>query len=85
MLAEHTTLRVGGAPDAWITARSEHDVVEAVTDCDRRGLPVLLLGGGSNLVVGDAGFRGTVVEISPRGVDVAFDGSDVVVSAAAGA
>ena len=83
-LSARTTLGVGGPPDVWVTARSEQELVAAVSDCDRRGVPVLLLGGGSNMVVGDEGFRGTVVEIASRGVDATIEGVEVVVEAAAG-
>lgn len=83
-LAERTTLRVGGPADAWITAESEEQLLDAVRTCDRSGTPVLLLGGGSNLLVGDDGFRGTVVEIATRGVAAEVRDDRVVVTAAAG-
>ncbi|WP_205473285.1 UDP-N-acetylmuramate dehydrogenase [Nocardioides sp. SYSU D00038] len=63
-LRERTTLRLGGPADEWVTATTEDELVAAL-DTD---LPVLLLGGGSNLVVADEGFRGRVVEIATRGV-----------------
>lgn len=84
-LAAHTTLRVGGPADGWHTAESDEDLVAAVTAADREGRPVLLLGGGSNLLVSDEGFRGTVIEIATRGIDVADSAGDVVtVTVAAG-
>jgi UDP-N-acetylmuramate dehydrogenase len=64
LLADHTTLRLGGPADEWVTVTSESDLAAAL-DTD---LPVLVLGGGSNLVVADEGFRGRVVEIATRGV-----------------
>ena len=64
VLADHTTLRLGGPADEWVTVTSEADLASAL-DTD---LPVLVLGGGSNLVVADEGFRGRVVEIATRGV-----------------
>lgn len=84
-LAAHTTLRVGGAAGAWHSAESEDDLVEAVVSADREGTPVLLLGGGSNLLVSDEGFRGTVVHIRTRGVTVTEAGpDDVTLTVAAG-
>jgi len=83
-LAEHTTIHVGGVPDAWVTAHTEAELITAVTECDRRGTPVLLLGGGSNTLVADEGFRGTVVAIRSRGLEVTPAGADVIVRAAAG-
>ena len=60
-LADLTTLRVGGPARRLVRPASEADLIAAVADCDRRGEPVLVLGGGSNVVVSDAGFDGTVV------------------------
>jgi UDP-N-acetylmuramate dehydrogenase len=79
-LAGLTTLGLGGPADRLVTAYDEEQVVEAI-----RSAPgdVLVLGGGSNLVVGDAGFRGTVVRIATRGV-TAVDGEDVQLEVAAG-
>jgi UDP-N-acetylmuramate dehydrogenase len=68
VLADHTTLRVGGPARRMITVGTEAELVEAVTDLDATGEPLLVLGGGSNLLVGDAGFEGTVVKIATRGI-----------------
>ena len=57
LLADHTTLRLGGPAAAWVRATTEQELVDAVTDADAAGR-VLVLGGGSNLVVADAGFDG---------------------------
>ena len=64
LLRDHTTLRVGGPAARWVRARTEEEAVSAVAAADERGEPVLVLGGGSNLVVADAGFAGTVVELA---------------------
>lgn len=68
LLAEHTTLRLGGPAGRWVRAATEAEVVDAVAAADAAGEPVLVLGGGSNLVVADEGFAGTVVEVATRGV-----------------
>jgi len=60
-LAAHTTLRVGGPAAAWVEPESEADLIEVVRTADEAGEPLLVLGGGSNVVVADAGFPGTVV------------------------
>ncbi|KAA1419448.1 UDP-N-acetylmuramate dehydrogenase [Nocardioides humilatus] len=72
-LADHTTLRLGGAARAWVRATTDDEVVAAVTAADAAGEPVLVLGGGSNLVVADEGFAGTVVEVATRGVSADVD------------
>ncbi len=78
ILAEHTTLRVGGAADSWMIASSEADLCAAVRECDADGVPVLLLGGGSNLLVADDGFRGRVVQVATHGREVVEEGDDSV-------
>ena len=67
-LAQHTTFRVGGPARRLVTARTETQLAETVRDCDRRGEPVLILGDGSNTLVGDAGFDGTAVLVRTDGV-----------------
>jgi UDP-N-acetylmuramate dehydrogenase len=76
VLADHTTLRLGGPARELVVAETTDDLVAAVR---APGDPVLLLGGGSNLVVGDDGFPGTVVKIATHGWRVT--GSDVEVAA----
>ena len=85
LLADHTTLRLGGPATDWVRATTEAEVVEAVAEADRAGRPVLLLGGGSNLVVADEGFDGLVVEIATTGVEPEGDAcGGAMVTVAAG-
>ncbi|WP_335978312.1 UDP-N-acetylmuramate dehydrogenase [Streptomyces sp. CA2R106] len=67
-LAPLTTFRLGGPARRLVTARTDADVVAAVRAADTRGEPVLLVGGGSNLVIADEGFDGTAVRIATGGV-----------------
>lgn len=60
-LADHTTLRTGGEARTWVEPESEAELIEVVRTADAAGVPLLVLGGGSNVVVADAGFDGTVV------------------------
>jgi UDP-N-acetylmuramate dehydrogenase len=92
-LRDHTTLHLGGPARDFLTARTEAELVEAVRRADQAGEPVLVLGGGSNLVVSDDGFDGTVVKVATRGIepdveDAAADGrascGGVMVTVAAG-
>lgn len=66
-LAPFTTLRIGGPAHYFCEARTEDGLVEAVAFARERGLPVFILGGGSNLLVGDSGFNGLVIRISLEG------------------
>jgi UDP-N-acetylmuramate dehydrogenase len=84
LLAHHTTLRVGGAARRMITVDSEAELVETVRILDARGEPLLILGGGSNLLVADSGFDGTVVKIATHGIDAdtaACSGAVITVAA----
>jgi len=83
-LAGYTTLGLGGPAARLIEAVSDEQIVSAVRAADRRGDPLLVLGGGSNLVVADAGFPGTVVRVASRGIAAAPDGDRVAVTVAAG-
>jgi UDP-N-acetylenolpyruvoylglucosamine reductase len=60
-LARRTTLRVGGPADIYLEPASEDDLAVALAFCGRNGLPVFVLGRGSNLLVRDKGFRGVVI------------------------
>ncbi|AXI78082.1 UDP-N-acetylmuramate dehydrogenase [Peterkaempfera bronchialis] len=69
-LAPLTTFRLGGPARRLVTATTDAEVVETVRAADRAGEPLLLLGGGSNLVIGDKGFDGTALRIATTGFTV---------------
>jgi UDP-N-acetylmuramate dehydrogenase len=81
-LADYTTLRLGGPARGFVRAGTEDELIDAVRVADAAGEPVLILGGGSNLVVSDEGFDGTVVQVATRGVS--RDGGPGVLTVAAG-
>jgi UDP-N-acetylmuramate dehydrogenase len=68
-LAPFTTLGIGGPARWFVTARNEDDVVEAVAFATKHALPLFVLGGGSNLLVADAGFPGLVLHMAVGGID----------------
>ncbi len=72
-LAEHTTMRVGGPARRLVVAETIDEIVDTVREVDDADEPLLVLGGGSNLVIADAGFAGTVLKIATSGVDVESD------------
>ena len=79
-LAPLTTLGLGGPARHFVAAVDEEILVEALRWAHARRLPVLVLGGGSNLVVGDAGFDGLAIQIATRGLG--FDDAGGVTAAA---
>jgi len=88
-LADHTTLRLGGPATTFVTAATDDELVAVVSNADATGEPLLVLAGGSNLVVADDGFAGTVVKVATRGVTSDTDDDDatcggVLVTVAAG-
>ena len=66
-LARHTTMRVGGPADLFAVAHNAFELRGMIRFARARGIPFLLLGRGSNLVVGDRGFRGLVIQARAEG------------------
>ncbi|MEO5766950.1 MAG: FAD-binding protein, partial [Polyangia bacterium] len=83
-LAPLTTLELGGPARHLVEAQSPATVAAAVTWAAARGLPLLVLGGGSNVVISDSGFAGLVVRMTMRGLRFNLEGGQGVVQAAAG-
>jgi UDP-N-acetylmuramate dehydrogenase len=86
-LAPLTTLGIGGPARWFVEARSEENIAKAATWTREKGIPLFVLGGGSNLLVADAGFRGLVLHIGLKGVFVQEDAAlsnDRVYEVAAG-
>jgi UDP-N-acetylmuramate dehydrogenase len=80
-LSELTTLRLGGPARRLIEAATEDEVIEAVNAADG---PAMVIAGGSNLVVADDGFDGTVIRIATRGIALEREDGRVRVEVAAG-
>lgn len=80
-LAPFTTLRLGGPGRRYVEATDRTTATRAVRAADAAGEPLLLLAGGSNLVIADSGFAGTAVRLATRGVEIDRAG---VLRAAAG-
>jgi len=70
MLSDLTTAAVGGPAGNYVEARTEAEIIDAVRSADAAGEPVLIIGGGSNLLISDDGFPGTVVKIASEGFTV---------------
>jgi UDP-N-acetylmuramate dehydrogenase len=80
-LRHHTTLRIGGPADWFVAARTHEVLVASLAAATDLRLPVFLLGGGSNLLVSDEGFRGVVVKNACETIQ--FDGAAALVGAGA--
>ncbi len=74
-LAGLTTMRVGGPATRLVRVATTDELVDAVREVDDAQEPLLVIGGGSNLVISDAGFEGTVVRVETSGITVESDDS----------
>ncbi len=83
-LAEFTTIRLGGNAQYFIICRTLDEILSAVNFFQTTGFSVFILGGGSNVVFPDNGFRGLVLKVDLRGLRFDERGDSVVVSAKAG-
>jgi len=72
-LSELTTLHVGGPASKVLRVSTEEELIAAVAECDAAQTPVLILGGGSNVLVSDAGFQGTVIVVATQGNSYEID------------
>ena len=83
-IAPLTTLELGGTADFLVEAERIADAIDAVRWARSRGLPLLILAGGSNLVVADDGWRGLVIRVANHGIEMERDRDEVLVTASAG-
>ena len=70
LLANYTTARVGGPATTWVKVTTENQLTRAIAEADSADVPLLVVAGGSNLLVADEGFPGTVVQIATQGIEV---------------
>ena len=72
-LSEFTTLGVGGPAEKLVRVQTEAELIQAVQEADDAGTPLLIIGGGSNLLVADSGFAGTVIVVATTGNSYEID------------
>lgn len=76
-LKEYTTFRIGGPADYFVRAGSVEQVREALRFAREKGVPFFILGGGSNVLASDSGFRGLVIKVELKGVSFEEEGEGV--------
>ena len=84
-LRDYTSLHLGGPAKRFIHAKSEEELIAAVKEADAAGEKLLIIGGGSNVLIGDEGFDGTVVRVETKGNSYSVDAcSGGMITVAAG-
>ena len=82
-MSRHTTFRVGGPADFFVTPKAKEEVRDVICICKEAGMPYYIIGNGSSLLVSDAGYRGVIVQIYKEMNEVKVEGD--LVKAQAGA
>ena len=82
-MSRHTTFRVGGPADFFVTPKAKEEVRDVIRVCKELGIPYYIIGNGSNLLVSDAGYRGVIIQIYKEMNEVTVE--DNLVKAQAGA
>lgn len=82
-MREHTTFKIGGPADVFITPESEEALVATLDTCYRCDLPLTIVGNGSDLLVGDGGIRGVVLALGSDFAKITVDGTHITAQAGA--
>ena len=82
-MSAHTTFKLGGAADILITVNNEAELLTAVSACRAEGVPYMILGNGSNLLVSDDGIEGAVIALDGVFKEITVDGTTVTAGAGA--
>jgi UDP-N-acetylmuramate dehydrogenase len=83
-LKEYTTFRTGGPADFFVIVSSVEELKKAVSYAKRKSIPIFILGGGSNILIRDHGFKGLVIKVEIKGIEEQ-EKSDTHVEVVAGA
>ena len=82
-MSRHTTFKIGGPADYFLMPDKDTDVGRIVKICKESAIPYFILGNGSNLLVGDGGYRGAVIQIYKNMYAVTVEGTEITVQAGA--
>ena len=82
-MKKHTTFRVGGPADYFVTPKAKEEVKELISLCKEFEVPYYVLGNGSNLLVSDKGYRGVIIQIYKEMNQIQLDGENINVQAGA--
>lgn len=74
-MSKHTTFRVGGNADYFVVVRDVEEIKFVLSCCKEENLPYYILGNGSNLLVGDRGYRGVIIQIWKEMSNIKVEGT----------
>lgn len=77
-MKNHTTFKIGGVADVMIIPQNQTDIIKIILFSKEKGIPVLTLGNGSNLLIGDEGIRGIVIKTSNAFNDIKIIGNEII-------
>lgn len=80
-MKNHTTFKIGGAADVFIDAESVKEISDTIKYCKSNGVPYMLMGNGSNMLVSDKGISGAVIKVGSRLNDIRIDGETITAGA----
>ena len=82
-MSQHTTFKIGGPADYFLMPDKGEDVGRVIKICKEKEIPYFILGNGSNLLVGDGGYRGAVIQIDRNMTSVTVEGNEITAQAGA--
>lgn len=82
-MASHTTFRIGGPADYFVMPETVEEVAAVLKLCKEEEMPYFILGNGSNLLVGDKGFRGVVIQLYKNFDELQIEGTTVTAKSGA--
>ena len=82
-MSQHTTFKIGGPADYFLMPDKGEDVGRVIKICKEKEIPYFILGNGSNLLVGDGGYRGAVIQIYRNISSVTVEGNEITAQAGA--
>ncbi|MGN1115016.1 MAG: UDP-N-acetylmuramate dehydrogenase [Candidatus Ornithomonoglobus sp.] len=80
-MSRHTTFRIGGPADMFVSAQSAEETAELIRLAKENNIPCMVMGNGSNMLVGDKGLRGLVIQIGPGMTGCEINGTAVTAGA----
>lgn len=83
LMSRHTTFRIGGPADFFVMPSDLEGVRKIIAVCRENSVPYYIMGNGSNLLVGDKGYRGVIIQISKRMSSIRVEGERIIVQAGA--